>query len=280
MLTINLWLLRLPIPMSPAERAMPIDKQPTDAQRIDGAITELTAVMRDHPENAELPFWIAQAKIGQAIKVTDQMASEALNAAAPGDAGVPSDRPADGTLGEAGGPAVAANGGAGAGIGAAGVSGGSRGAEVHNLLAEAVLVFDDPIARRPKDADLYYKKFQVLTRLVGVDRVAGERQAFEKQRGEALRAAQSLVTPADRATYSSYKSQWANYLSATDPAGAEQVFKDLLAPPGGGDCCPRRGRRGRPRSTPSGCWRTSAPACSTPPCSGGTRPARPTPWPC
>jgi tetratricopeptide (TPR) repeat protein len=75
-LTINLWLLNLPIPETAKERSKPAEDQPTDAKKLDQAVAELTGLMRDHPDDADLPFWIARAKIGQAMRLASQSAPE------------------------------------------------------------------------------------------------------------------------------------------------------------------------------------------------------------
>ncbi len=211
-LTINLWLLNLSIPLTAEEQALPVDQQPTAAQRIDRAVTDLTTVMRDHPEDADLPYWVARAKIGQAVKLAQQASSDSL-------AGI-----------NVGTDAVDAH-----------ATPNDRMAEVRALYGEAAVAFDDAIAHRPKDATLRIKKYEILTKLMQVDRSATAIAGYQRQQRDALQNAQALVSPADAMAYGNYKVAWADYVSRTDPAAAELVYKDLLKNP-----------PGRPAGAPAG----------------------------
>ena len=202
-LTINLWLANLPVPLTAEERALPLDRQPTDVQRIDRATADLTAAMRDHPEDADLPYWVGLAKIEEGVRLSRQANLD------PGAGGDPN--------------AVAVTGG--------GDLGTDRSARVRTLFGEAAVVFDDPIARRPTDAQLYYKKFEVLTRLMRADHDPEAIVQYQHLQRAALDMAQSLVTPTDGLPYAGYKSQWADYLAVNDPAAAEVAYKGLLARP-------------------------------------------------
>ena len=208
-LTISLWLSNLPIPSTAEERAMPVDKQPTEPQKVDHAVAELTAVLRDHPENPDLPYWIAMAKIEQGARLARQN-----NA----DAGLTPDANA------------APGGDAGAGLTPNGV-GGDREADVRTLFAEAPAVFDDPIARQPHNAQLYFRKYEILTKLMQVDRDPGAIVQYQRQQRQALDAAQANVARADGTLYTAYRLRWADYLAVSDPAAAELVFKRLLGQP-------------------------------------------------
>jgi Tfp pilus assembly protein PilF len=210
-LTINLWMANLAIPPTAAERALPVDRQPTESQRIDQAVAELTAAMRDHPENPDLPYWIAQAKIEQGVRLTRQMATDLAAGGAD--------------------PTAPAGGDAGGGTGGGPSLGGDREADVRTLFGEAAVVFDDPIAHQPRNAQLCYRKFEVLTRLIQVDRAPEAVGQYQRQQRAALDAAQANVTPADGLLYAAYKSRWADYLAVSDPVAAEAVYKQLLDRP-------------------------------------------------
>ncbi len=204
-LTINLWLSRLSIPLTAAERRLPVDQQPTDAQRIDHAVAELRAVLKDHPENPDLPFWIARADIGQAQRLTQQLTVD---------------------------PGIPAGGGDDAGGGGGGGTG-DRAADARALLADAATVFDAPIARQPHNAQLYYRKFEVLTALMLNDRSPTAVVQYQRQQQSALEHAQAEVKPADGLLFAAYKTRWADYLAMTDPAAAEAAYKLLLDRPAG-----------------------------------------------
>jgi tetratricopeptide (TPR) repeat protein len=64
-LTLRLWILGLNIPMTAAEKALPVEKQPTPDHRAEQAIADLTKLMADHPEEEKIPYWIARGKIRQ-----------------------------------------------------------------------------------------------------------------------------------------------------------------------------------------------------------------------
>ncbi len=65
-LALRSWLWNLSMPDSPADRDLPPDQRMTPEKKADQAIADLTKLMRDHPENEKLPYWIARAKIFQA----------------------------------------------------------------------------------------------------------------------------------------------------------------------------------------------------------------------
>ena len=209
-LTINLWLLNLPIPQ-PADTGGGTKgggdnagKSLTDAQQVAAAVTELTNVLRDHPEDADLPYWIARAKIGQAVRMANQASSDALNGVQPAGGGG-GDRP----------DATAVTPAAGA----------------QALFHEAAVVFDDPIARRPTDATLAFRKYEILSALVRIDPTPAATADYVKGMRDALDRAQANVARSDPGQYTSYKMAWADFLSRTDPARGEAVYKELLANP-------------------------------------------------
>ena len=194
-LTINLWLSNLPVPLTAAEQALPADRQPTEAARVERAVADLTAVLRDHPGEADLPYSIARAKIGQAIRLIRQAADPSANLTADptADPSAPTDP--------------------------------------RTLFAEALAVFDAPIAARPHDAQLYYRKYQIVSLLMRADRAPDAAAVYRRQRRSALDHAQASVTPADGPIYANLRGQWAEYLSETDPAAAGAVYRSLLSRP-------------------------------------------------
>ena len=194
-LTINLWLSNLPVPLTPAEQALPAGRQPTEAARVERAVTDLAAVLKDHPGEADLPYTIARAKIGQAIRIFRQATDPTVDATA--DASADPAAPTD----------------------------------PRRLFAEAVGVFDAPLAARPRDPQLYFRKFQVVSLLMVIDRAPDAVAEYRRQRRSALDHAQACVTPADGPIYASLRGQWAEFLAATDPAAAEAVYKQLLSRP-------------------------------------------------
>ena len=223
-LTINLWMLNLPIPQP--QNGEGKGPAPTEAQQVDSAITDLTACMRDHPEDSDLPYWIARAKITQAIRLTNQNSSDALNGLKRQrdrsdltDAGDATDgNPAGGR---------GAGGGTGGGLRTDGMAA-DRVTDVRALFGEAATVFDEPISRQPNNAQLYFKKYDVLTTLISVDPTPNNIAAYQKSQREALEAAQAHVTAAEPSTYVNYKIAWGDYLAVRDPGRAEAVYKDLL----------------------------------------------------
>ena len=63
---IRTWLLNLAMPETAAEQDLPPEKRLTPEQRVEQAITDLSKLMRDHPENERIPYWIARARVKQA----------------------------------------------------------------------------------------------------------------------------------------------------------------------------------------------------------------------
>ncbi len=107
-----------------------------------------------------------------------------------------------------------------------------RSPEVRAAFGAAAAAFDDPIAKLPRNAALRYRKFEVLTKLLQVDRDPEADLQYQERQRAALDAAQSLVSPGDGPIYVSYKGRWADYLAAVnDAGGAEAVYKQLLARP-------------------------------------------------
>ena len=218
-LTINLRLLNLSIPPADSKSGETVTPL-TDAQQVDQAVTDLTGVLREHPEDTDLPYWIAQAKIDQAIRLSNQIGSNLTNGVGAAGADGADARPANGASGgpvggSAGGPAGAPNDPMG---------------EVRALFGEAAIVFDDPISRQPNNAELYYKKYDVLTTLLRVDSSPDAVPTYVRAQREALEKAQSVIKPTEP-NYTSYRVAWADYLARTDPARAETVYKDLIDHP-------------------------------------------------
>jgi tetratricopeptide (TPR) repeat protein len=65
-LTLRLWILNFTIPETPEELKLPPEKRPTADQRAATAMSDLTKLMADHPEEDQIPYWLARAKIFQA----------------------------------------------------------------------------------------------------------------------------------------------------------------------------------------------------------------------
>ncbi len=171
-LKIRAWLMKLAIPVTADEK----DKNKTDDQKVDDAIAALTKLSSDHPENEMIPYWIARAKINQAVNLMQATPN------AP---------------------------------------------EIAPLFAEAAAEFDSAISVRPKDIGLYLKKADILLSLQRTDPTANSVE-YGKQVRAALDSAQSLADIQNPEEYQSAKSQWANYLSVTDSARAEEVYRDLI----------------------------------------------------
>jgi tetratricopeptide (TPR) repeat protein len=71
---IRTWILGLTLPESAADQEIPLDKRPTPEQRVEQAISDLSKMAREHPENDKLPYWVARAKVyqgQQALKNSD-----------------------------------------------------------------------------------------------------------------------------------------------------------------------------------------------------------------
>lgn len=77
-LILQAWMQNLGMPQTTAEQGVPDDQRLSPGQRADQAISDLTKLMRDHPEDEKIPWWIATAKIYQATL--------ALNGDKPSDA--------------------------------------------------------------------------------------------------------------------------------------------------------------------------------------------------
>jgi tetratricopeptide (TPR) repeat protein len=189
-LNIRLWLMNIPIPLTPAEGALPYDKRPTDDQKVAAAIATLSSLLHDDPTNSEAGVWIARAKIHQAqLAQQNQAAQQSL---------------IDATTLPTGGTADA-------------------------LFAQAAGVFDQAIAQRPTLAKLYDAKAQVLATILNVDTAPEPRAREFAALRDALDHAQSLVDIHNTTQWLDIKSQWAHLLSMTDRSRAESVYRDVMA---------------------------------------------------
>ncbi len=65
-LNIRLWLLNIPIPNTADESKLAYDKRPSDEQKINDAIVQLTQLLHDDPSNQSAGIWIARAKVRMA----------------------------------------------------------------------------------------------------------------------------------------------------------------------------------------------------------------------
>jgi tetratricopeptide (TPR) repeat protein len=65
-LNIRLWLMDIPLPLTAAETTQPYDNRPSDDQKVNSAIVELSELLRQDPGNSQAAWWIARAKIHQA----------------------------------------------------------------------------------------------------------------------------------------------------------------------------------------------------------------------
>jgi tetratricopeptide (TPR) repeat protein len=71
-LTLRVWLLNLTMPLSPSDTDRSGDPLTPD-QLADRAVADLSKLMQEHPENEQIPYWIARAKVyqGQLALKTD-----------------------------------------------------------------------------------------------------------------------------------------------------------------------------------------------------------------